>query len=54
MSDPLGGAQNAALADAKELVTETYVPWLLGAVVFGALVRIGFKWFRRGVKAAGG
>lgn len=54
MSDPLGGAQGTAISDAQGLVTGTYVPLLVGAVVFGIVLRIGFKWLRKSVAKAGG
>lgn len=54
MADPLGGAAGTAVGDAKDLVTGTYVPLLVGAVLFGIVLRIGFKWFRKATRAAGG
>lgn len=54
MSDPLDGAAAEAVGDAKDLVTGTYVPLLIGAVLFGIVLRIGFKWFRKATRAAGG
>lgn len=54
MSDPLGGAATDAVADAQGLVTTTYVPLLVGAVLFGVVLRIGFKWFRKATTKAGG
>lgn len=54
MSDPLGGAATTAVADAQGLVTGTYVPLLIGAVLFGVVLRIGFKWFRKATTKAGG
>lgn len=54
MSDPLDGAATDAVADAQGLVTSEYVPLLVGAVLFGIVLRIGFKWFRKATRAAGG
>lgn len=54
MSDPLGGAAAGAIDDAQGLVTTTYVPLLVGATLFGIVLRIGFKWFRKSTRAAGG
>lgn len=54
MSDPLGGAADGAVSDAQALVTTEYVPLLVGAVIFGVVLRIGFKWLRRSARAAGG
>lgn len=54
MSDPLDGAAADAVGDAQALVTADYVPLLIGAVLFGIVLRIGFKWFRKSVRAAGG
>lgn len=54
MSDPLGGAAGTAIGDAQDLVKGTYVPLLIGATLFGIVLRIGFKWFRKSVSKAGG
>jgi len=54
MSDPLGGAASGAVSDAQGLVTGTYVPLLVGAVIFGIVLRIGFKWLRKAATKAGG
>lgn len=54
MSDPLGGAATSAVADAKGLVTGTYVPLYVGAVLFGIVLSIGLAWFRKSTRAAGG
>lgn len=54
MSDPLDGAAADGIADAQALVTSDYVPLLVGALLFGIVLRIGFKWFRKSVRAAGG
>lgn len=54
MTDPLGTADTDAVSDAQALVTANYVPLLIGAIVFGVVLRIGFKWLRRAVRTAGG
>lgn len=54
MSDPLGGAAAQAITDAQGLVTGTYVPLLVGATLFGIVLRIGFRWFRKATSKAGG
>lgn len=54
MSDPLDGAGATAVSDAQGLVTGTYVPLLVGAVVFGVVLRIGFRWLTKATRKAGG
>jgi len=54
MSDPLGaGGLSGAVDDAQGLVTTSYVPVMIGAIVFGVVIRIGFKWLRKATRAAG-
>ena len=55
MSDPLGaGTLSGAVDDVQGLVTTTYVPVMVGAILFGVGLRIAFRWVRRAGAKAGG
>jgi len=55
MSDPLGtGGLSGAFDDAKGLVQTSYVPVMISAILFGVVLRIGFKWLTRVTRRAGG
>jgi len=54
LADPLGaGTIAGALTDLQGLITTTYVPLLVGAVVFGTAIGIGIRWLRRGLRTSG-
>lgn len=54
MTDPLGpGTLATAVTDVQGLLTGTYAPVMVGAIVFGAGLGIAFRWLRRGVRTAG-
>lgn len=52
MSDPLAGAATDAVSDAQTVVTSTYVPLLLGALLFAIVLRIAMNWMRRAAWAS--
>jgi hypothetical protein len=55
MTDPLGaGTLAGAVDDVQGLVTGTYVPVMIGAIIFGVGLRIAFRWVRRAATKAGG
>lgn len=54
MTDPLGsGTLSGALTDITGLVTGTYVPVMVAAVLFGVGLGIAFRWLRRATRTAG-
>lgn len=54
LADPLGaGTLATAVADMQALITGTYVPVLIGAILFGVALAVGFRWLRRSVSTVG-
>lgn len=54
MTDPLGsGTLSGALDDITGLVTGTYAPVMVAAVLFGVGLGIAFRWLRRATRTAG-
>jgi len=50
MTDPLGsGVYSGALTDVQTLVTTSYVPGLITAILAAVAIGIGLTWLRRGV-----
>lgn len=54
LTDPLGaGILSGAVSDVQTLITGTYAPVMVGAILFGVALGIGFRWIRRATKTAG-
>lgn len=54
MTDPLGsGGLSGALTDVTDLLTGSYVPVMITAILFGVVLAIGFRWLRRVTSVAG-
>lgn len=51
MSDPLDGAQEGALEEAKAYMTGTVVPYVLGAMAFAIMMVIAFRILRWGLRS---
>jgi len=52
--DPLGaGTLSGAVTDVQGLITGTYAPVMVGAILFGVALGIGFRWIRRATRTAG-
>lgn len=52
--DPLGtDTLSNAVGDMQTLLTGTYVPVLIGAILFGVAMGVGFRWLRRSVATVG-
>lgn len=54
MSDPLDGELAYAVSDVQSLITTTYAPIMVGAIIFGVGLSIAFRWLRRATRKAGG
>lgn len=55
LTDPLGtDTLSNAITDVQGLVTGTYMPLYVGAVIFGVALSIGIRWLRKGARAASG
>jgi len=55
MTDPLGtGTLAGAVDDVQALVTTTYVPIMVGAIIFGVALRVAFKWLGKASRRVGG
>lgn len=53
-TDPLGtDTMSGAVTDAQGLITGTYAPVMVGAIIFGVTLGIAFRWLRRGIRTAG-
>jgi hypothetical protein len=54
LADPLGpGVLAGAVSDIQGLVTGTYTPVMVGAILFGTALGIAFRWIRRATRTAG-
>jgi len=54
MADPLGtGVLAGAVDDVTTLISGTYAPVMVGAILFGVALGIGFRWIRRATRTAG-
>jgi hypothetical protein len=54
LADPLGpGVLASAVSDIQGLVTGTYAPVMVGAILFGTALSIAFRWIRRATRTAG-
>lgn len=54
LADPLGtGTLAGAVTDVQGLITGTYAPVMIGAILFGVALGIGFRWVRRATRTAG-
>jgi len=51
--DPMDGALATSQADAAEWVTTYGVPALVAAIIFGTLLRIGFRWLTKVISRTG-
>lgn len=52
LTDPLGsGVYTGALDDVESLVTTSYVPGLVAAVIAAVAIGIGITWLRRGIRS---
>lgn len=52
MTDPLGsGVYDGAISDVSTLVTGSYVPGIVLAIVTAVGIGIGFAWLRRGIRS---
>jgi len=54
LADPLGAnTLSGAVTDVQGLITGTYAPVMVGAILFGVALGIGFRWIRRATRTAG-
>ena len=54
LADPLGtDTLSGAVTDVQGLITGTYAPVMVGAILFGVALGIGFRWIRRATRTAG-
>jgi hypothetical protein len=54
MTDPLGsGVLQGAVDDVQGLVTGTYAPVMVGAIIFGVGLGIAFRWIRKSTRTVG-
>lgn len=54
MTDPLGaGGLADAVGDIQGLITGTYAPVMVGAILFGVGLGIAFRWLRRATRTVG-
>jgi len=52
--DGLGGSNfGGYVTDVQGLITGTYAPVMVGAILFGVALGIGFRWIRRATRTAG-
>ena len=42
-----------SVTDIQGLITGTYAPVMVGAILFGVALGIGFRWIRRATRTAG-
>lgn len=54
LADPLGsGVLSGAVTQITGLISGTYAPVMVGAILFGVALSIGFRWIRRATRTAG-
>lgn len=54
MTDPLGsGVLQGAVDDMQGLVTTTYLPIYIGAMLAAIAIGVGLRWLNRGAKRIG-
>lgn len=54
MTDPLGaGGLSDAVTDITGLISGTYAPVMVTAILFGVGLGIAFRWVRRATRTAG-